>query len=328
MKKVKNYITAEMAKKKISKYAFWSIRDQAGIVICDSNREDNKKSFDELIDESFENQVDKEISIKYGTTDNSARHNPPTFIKITEDVEWIDPEPDAEVSINGVPHKLDKNGNVNINLKSDNPTIEQIPTDYLREEFDVKLAGLRQESENKEQQIRMEMQNQNELQTIRFREMMVEEKEASILEREQQLEEREEIMKHREDEMAETLTGYMSVGTKALGGLITKWISGNKSEGLGGTKNEEQQKQPPREETKFDFTIREEDEEGDLVEQTESIPNEDELNNVEVQQEENDNTSEEKSEEENTSYQETESKNNGENRHDDSDQQDEEFINN
>lgn len=45
-----------------------------------------ERSFSEMLDQIIKGNVDHEISFKFGTTDNSARHNMPYFIKLNEDI--------------------------------------------------------------------------------------------------------------------------------------------------------------------------------------------------------------------------------------------------
>ena len=110
MKKVKNYIAPDLAKKKLARYQFWSVKDENGIMICSVNENNpDGKTFSEVLDKIIEDNVDAEVQIKYGTNEQSARQNPPFFIKINEDIEWLDPEPEENITLNGVPHKVDKN---------------------------------------------------------------------------------------------------------------------------------------------------------------------------------------------------------------------------
>ena len=64
-KKVKNYIDASLAKTKIARYKYWSIKDESGVTICSSeeNNPDNK-SFSEVLDKINKDNVDAEIQIR------------------------------------------------------------------------------------------------------------------------------------------------------------------------------------------------------------------------------------------------------------------------
>ena len=85
MSEEKYYITIERAKVQIPRYKFWTIRDQQGIIIYRSDEVDDR-SFSEMLDQVIKENVDPEISFKFGTTDNSARHNTPYFIKLNDDI--------------------------------------------------------------------------------------------------------------------------------------------------------------------------------------------------------------------------------------------------
>ena len=124
MKKVKNYIDSELAKKKVARYRYWSIKDEQGITI--STSEEEGKSFSEVLDKIVSDNVDAEVQIKYGTNEQSSRNNPPLFIQINEKIEWVEPEEEV-VKINGVPHKPDRNGNVNIQF----PEIKTEKAEYI-----------------------------------------------------------------------------------------------------------------------------------------------------------------------------------------------------
>jgi len=126
MKRTKNYIDTELAKKKVSRYKYWSVKDENGITISSSDEEsEDNHNFSELLDRIIADNVDAEIQVKYGTNEASSRNNPPFFIKINESIEWVEPIEET-VNINGQEHKVDKNGNVNINLS----TPEVVQSEY------------------------------------------------------------------------------------------------------------------------------------------------------------------------------------------------------
>ena len=85
MSEEKYYITIERAKIQIPRYAFLTIRDQQGIVIYRSD-EVGEKNFSAMLDQVIQENVDPEISFKFGTTENSSRHNIPHFIKLNDDI--------------------------------------------------------------------------------------------------------------------------------------------------------------------------------------------------------------------------------------------------
>lgn len=263
MKKVKNYIEPELAKKKIARYKFWSIKDEAGITICssDDNNPDDK-TFSDVLESIIKDNVDAEVSVKYGTTDQSARQNQPIFIRINETIEWIEPE-DETVQINGVPHKVDKNGNVNINLttpevKSQQPKVEHARIDTFRQEMEFQLEGIRREHQLKEERMSMEMQNKLMEQTLKFSEMMLKERETRILEREQILNQREAELNEKEQEVQEGVKSYLKQVPNALGGLIKDWVkdSGKKKDELAGVSET-----PIKKKKKVRFEIQNDEEE-------------------------------------------------------------------
>lgn len=259
MKKVKNYIDHELAKKKIARYKYWSIKDEAGITICTSDENNpDKKSFEEVLKKIMKDNVDAEIQVRYGTSDQSSRQNPPLFIKINEQIEWIEPVDDT-VSINGVPHKVDKQGNVNINLTTpsvqEQPSVEKaIPIDAFRQEIDIRLDGIRREYEIKEEKWKIEMQNKLMEQTLQFREMMLADRENRIREREQNITNQEQRLAEKENEIKEDVVGYLKQVPKALGTIIKEFTK-TKKDGLGKTK--EEKPQPVRKAA--EFTIEEDE---------------------------------------------------------------------
>ena len=258
MKRVKNYIEQELAKKKIARYKYWSIKDEGGITICtsDENNPENK-TFEEVLKQIMKDNVDAEIQIRYGTSDQSSRQNPPLFVKINEEIEWVEPE-EENVIINGVPHKVDKNGNVNINLKT--PTVSEpkaeraVPIDTFRQEIDMRLDGIRKEYEIKEEKWKIDMQNKLMEQTLKFREMMLAEREARLLEKEQSIAQQEQHLNQKESEIKGDVVGYLKQIPSALGTII-KEFTVPKKEGLGKSKEE----QAPRPRKEAEFTIEEDE---------------------------------------------------------------------
>jgi hypothetical protein len=229
MKKVKNYIQSDLAKKKITRYKYWSIKDENGITIVSSEDEGEGQSFGDLLNRIIADNVDAEIQVKYGTNEQSSRQNPPLFIRINEEIEWVDPitdEPDT-VTLNGVSHPVDKNGNVNINLATptaEQPKIENANVDYFRQEMEMQLNGLRQESALKEEKMKIDLQNKLFEQTLTFKEMMLKDREAKILEREQALAAQEVLMESKQNDIQTDLKGYLKQVPNVLGGLIKEFI--------------------------------------------------------------------------------------------------------
>jgi hypothetical protein len=243
MKRVKNYIETELAKKKIARYKYWSIKDENGITIVSSEDNAEGRSFGEMLDKIIADNVDAEVQVKYGTNEQSSRQNPPFFIKVNEEIEWIEPEEDEEVKINGVPHKVDKNGNVNINLttpKMERPEIETaVPIDMMRSEMESQLQGIRKEYELKEEKWQMDMHNRLMEQDLKFREMLLAERENRVAEREQQLISQESQLQEKKEEITEDVKGYVKHIPAALGGFIKDWIkegAKSKSGSLSGSK--------------------------------------------------------------------------------------------
>ncbi|MEW7279727.1 hypothetical protein ABW636_14130 [Aquimarina sp. 2201CG1-2-11] len=226
MKKVKNYIAPDLAKKKIARYKYWSIKDENGVTITSSEDAQEGRSFADLLDKIITDNVDAEVQVKFGTNEQSSRQNTPIFIRINEAIEWIEPEEEETIKINGVPHKLDKNGNVNINLST--PTIEtpiiESPSDMMRQEMELQLEGLRKEGELKEQRYQADLHNKLAEQTLKFKEMMLQERENRIAEREQDLIARETILEERDKEMSENIKGYAKHIPNVLGGLVKQWL--------------------------------------------------------------------------------------------------------
>jgi len=274
MKKVKNYIQADLAKKKIIRYKYWSVKDENGITIC-SNEDNNpdNKTFSDILDKIIADNVDAEVQIKYGTNEQSSRQNPPFFIRINEEIEWIDPEEDETVSINGVQHKVDRNGNVNINLTTptkqenyeqmDDVKPEWAKVDTFRQEMDLQLQGLRNEYALKEEKMQADLQNRLLEQTLKFKEMMLSERESRILEREQQLLQQESVLEDKKKEISEDVKGYLKQVPTALGGLIKEWVKDGGSQKGKGLGKAEEKKKPQR--RKVDFTVEPDKKEEELT---------------------------------------------------------------
>jgi len=259
MKKVKNYIDADLAKKKIARYKYWSVKDEAGITICTSEENNpDQKSFEDTLKKIMKDNVDAEIQVRYGTSDQSSRQNPPLFIKINEKIEWVEPAEDT-VSINGINHPVDKNGNVNINLTSpkvhEQPQVEKaVPIDTFRQEIDIRLDGIRREYEIKEEKWKIEMQNKLMEQTLQFREMMLADRENRLREREQNITNQEQKLVEKENEIKGDVVGYLKQVPKALGTIIKEFTK-TKKDGLG--KSKEEKPQPVRKAA--EFTIEEDE---------------------------------------------------------------------
>lgn len=267
MKKVKSYIDIELAKKKIARYSYWLIKDERGIIICTSDGENpDGKSFEEYLENITKDNIDAEVQIKYGNNELSARKNPPFFIKINEEIEWVEPEPEETVSINGVPHKLDRNGNVNINLttpeKMIEPKTEVVQMDHIRTEMDLQLSGLRKEYELKEDKWRQDMHNQLMEQTLKFKEMMLAERETRITEKEQNLSYREQEVSQKEEDVKDKVKSVIKQTTPALGSLVMGMFSSLTAkkvvaDNLGEVKKEQVKEKPKR--TKVAFDIQEDE---------------------------------------------------------------------
>ncbi len=247
MKKIKNYIEAELAKKKIARYKYWTIKDENGITIHSSDDNAEGRSFDEMLDKIITDNVDAEVQIKYGIHEQSARQNPPLFIKINQTIEWIEPEEEETVQINGVPHKIDKNGNVNINLTT--PTPEQpktaaIPIDTVRQEMDIQLQGIRKEYQLKEEKWQMDMHNKLLQQNNQFKEMLLTERENRVAEREQALAIQEAQLEEKQKEIQQGVKSYVKQIPNALGGVIKDWFKdkAKKQENNLGTTKQKQEK--------------------------------------------------------------------------------------
>ncbi len=259
MKRVKNYIAPDLAKKKIARYKYWSIKDETGITITSSEDTQEGRSFADLLDKIIVDNVDAEIQVKFGTNEQSSRQNTPIFIRVNEAIEWIEPEEEETIKINGVPHRLDKNGNVNINLKApqtETTTIES-PNDIIRQEMELQLEGLRKENQLKEERFQSELHNKLAEQTLQFKEMMLTDRESRIAEREQTLAQQEAIFEEKQKEMGETIKGYAKHVPSLLGGLFKEWIKkGDSSSKTSLGKTE----QPKKERRKVNFEFAEETE--------------------------------------------------------------------
>lgn len=272
MKRVKNYIPPDLAKKKIARYKYWNIKDESGISITSSEDNAEGRSFAEILDTIIGDNVDAEIQVKFGTNEQSSRQNAPIFIRINETIEWIEPEEEETISINGVPHRVDKNGKVNINLntpKVETPTIEGT-TDYFRQEMELQLEGLRKETELKEQKFQAELHNKLMEQTLKFKEMMLTDREARIQEREQTLAQQEIILDEKQAEMKDGLKSYVKMIPETLGGVVSEWIKGKsvnkKSNSLGTTKG----KAKVRNKVKFSYLEDDKDDHQDTEETQDS----------------------------------------------------------
>ncbi|TSE10338.1 hypothetical protein [Aquimarina algiphila] len=255
---MKNYIPPELAKKKIARYKYWNIKDESGISITSSEDSEDNRSFAEILDRIINDNVDAEVQVKFGVNEQSSRQNAPIFIRINETIEWVEPEEDESIKINGIPHKVDKNGNVNINLNTPSPeaTIVEPKTDVIRQEMELQLEGLRKESELKEQRFQAELHNQLAEQTLKFKEMMLAEREARITEREQSLAQQEAILEEKSAEMGDQLKGYVKLIPSTLGTVVTEWIKSNPFAKTSSTlSGAEASKKEPKPRNKVQFSI-------------------------------------------------------------------------
>lgn len=283
MKKVKNYIAPELAKKKLARYKYWSLKDENGITVCSSeeNNPDNK-GFAEVLDQIIEDNVDAEVQVKFGTSEQSSRQNIPFFIKINDEIEWVEPEEPDQIKINGVPHRTDKNGNVNIQLSAmqeqeQRPRVEQAEQITWRDEMEIQLNGIKQESQIKEERLLMEMQNKLQEQHLKFQEMLLFDREARISEREQALAEAEALIEERKKEIREDVSAYVKEIPNALGGLVKSFIkSGGNKESLGSSTAKPES---VKRDVQYDFDDDEDDEEEDFDNQTRMAFSEEEIDN-------------------------------------------------
>ena len=284
MRKVKNYIESDLAKRKITRYKYWSIKDENGITIVSSDDNPEGKSFSELLDKIISDNVDVEVQVKYGTNEQSSRQNPPMFVRINQDIEWIDPveEEPEEVRINGVAHKVDKNGNVNINLATpiqseSEPKVETANIDYFRQEMEMQLSGIRREHELKEEKMKVDLQNKLFEQTLTFKEMMLKDREAKILEKEQALAAQEALYEQRKQEIQSDLKGYLKQVPTVLGGLVKEFILKKEDLPVGEAKTEEPKTEESKPRRKVNFTIEEESEEAEIINDKNSEVDEQEI---------------------------------------------------
>lgn len=258
MKRMKNYIDVELAKKKIARYKYWSIKDENGITISSSEEaaEDNH-NFSDLLDRIIADNVDAEVQVKYGANEQSSRNNPPFFIKINESIEWIEPEEET-VTINGTPHKVDKNGNVNINLSTpearplNEPKIETAQIDTVRQEMEIRLNGIQREHELQQEKMALDTQNKLAEQMLQFKEMMLKDREDRLAEREQILAQKEAEIFEKENEIQGDLKGYLKQVPSALGGVLKELVSDNvKSSKSLGKVDEQEPQRKKRNKVKF-----------------------------------------------------------------------------
>ncbi|UZO79744.1 hypothetical protein NBT05_12375 [Aquimarina sp. ERC-38] len=284
MKKVKNYIPTDLAKKKVTRYKYWCIKDETGIIITSSEDENQELSFSEILDKIIADNVDAEVQVKFGTSEQNSRLNAPLFIRINEEIEWVEPEEDEEVKVNGIPHKVDKNGNVNINFqppKVETPIVENT-SDTIRQEMEIQLEGLRKENELKEQRYQSDLHNKLAEQTLKFKELMLNERESRLRERESAIAEQEARLEERSFEMQDTLKGYARHVPGVLGSLIKEYVGvkNGKASSLGDT-NKKKKIKPPITRNKVNFSFVEEE-----PEPTEGDTDYDNLQDIEVYDEE------------------------------------------
>lgn len=257
MKQVKKYLAPDVAKRKVSRFPFWAIKDENGVVICSASQNNpEKKSFDEILEQIIDEGIDAEIQVRYGSNEQSSRNNPPFFVKVNDEIEWVNPTQDEKVNLNGLPQKTDKNGNVNINLSTPSQEHPTSPPNW-RDEMDFQLKGLRQEYELKNEQTKLEMQNKILEQTIQFKNMLLEQKENELKQREEDLDEREAEIEDRISEIQDNLKGYFKEIPSALAGLFRDFIKkdSDNETGLSGTEDEPKKKRTP-----VKFRIRKEEE--------------------------------------------------------------------
>lgn len=273
MKRTKNYIEADLAKKKTARYKYWSIKDENGITIVSSDDNPDNRSFDQVLDNIIADNVDAEVQIKYGTNEQSSRNNPPFFIRINETIEWVEPEEET-IKVNGVPHRVDKNGNVNISLNTPTPTEHSrteraVPIDTIRQEMEIQLQGIRREHELKEEKMVMEMHNKIMEQNLKFKEMMLNEREERLREKEQAIANQENQLEEKQKEIQDDVKGYLRQVPKALGGLLKEFVKDgekNKKSDLGKTAQRTEEKKRK----KVRFSIEEDpelDEEEEMTEE-------------------------------------------------------------
>lgn len=266
MKKTKNYIDSELAKRKITRYKFWAIKDEGGITIATSE-DDKSQSFTEHLDDLIEQNVDAEVQIKFGVNEQSARQNNPIFIKINDSIEWVEPE-DEEVKINGIPHKVDRNGNVNINLTTDqskSDPVEIINNNSM--DFDIQLKGLKNEFQLRDEKREIEMNNKLYEQTLKFKEMLLAERESRVTEREQQISQIESELETKEQDLQGNVKGVLKHIPSALGGILKDYLAiDSPIKSLGNVDEENEIATPRKPQTKVQFTINNEEDEQDEFE--------------------------------------------------------------
>ena len=183
MKRIKNYISVDLAKRKVGRYKYWEIRDQDQGIIYRSD--DVDKSFEELLDEIVESNADHEVSVKFGTSDGAARHRSLLFIKINEDVDYVDPPQREVVTIGGVPYPIDQNGKVDYKPPvSEVQQAEHIPLNGFREELQSQLGALQQQNEIDRKQSDFELQMKLEEQRMEFKSMLMDNEMKKLEERE------------------------------------------------------------------------------------------------------------------------------------------------
>ena len=300
MKKVKNYIAPDLAKKKLARYKYWSVKDENGITICSSEENNpDDKGFGEILDKIIEDNVDAEVQVKFGTSEQSSRQNAPFFIKVNEDIEWIEPEEDETVHVNGVPHRPDKRGNLNIQfappMHEEQPRIEKAEQVSWRDELEIQLSGIKQESKIKEERLMMEMHNKLQEQNLKFQEMLLNDRDARLTEREQAIAEAEAELEAKKKEIRDGVSAYVKEIPNALGGLVREFIKPKEIKESLGTTEPTPKKEAVHRNVSYDFEEEEEDEdfdEFDTDEEETKEPNQETEDHENIQSEAGDNSEE------------------------------------
>ena len=263
MKKVKNYIDPEQAKKKLQRYNYWSIKDENGILICSSNENNpDGRSFSEILDKILEDNVDAEIQIRVGPNEHSSRQNHPFFIRVNENIQWVDPEESQGVSVNGVRQLPDRSGRLNINLQTgdENQKIERAEEYFnVKDLMESRLDGLREENRINEQRLLQEMQNKLSEQNLRFQEMLIQKREEELSKKAQQLEERQAELQKREQQIQQELKSYLKQVPNVLGSLLKQWFQKESPKDLQGANLENDSSTTPPKQNPVDYTVLDED---------------------------------------------------------------------
>ncbi len=246
------------AKKRVSRYKYWCIKDEKGTVMFDSEGNDDGRTFDEYLDLILLQNIDKYVQVRCGTNSSSVKNNNTAmFILVKEDEStWIPPE-EQTVNINGTAHKVDSKGNVNINFPKIEPLqpdrIESATIDVVSQKLELQLQGLRDEHSIKEQSMRLEMENKLALQNLEFQKMLLNQQQKELERREQECYDREQGIFEKEQETQNDLKGYIKHVPSALSGLVKDWMKDSKNEAeLSGT---EKPNTEPKKRKKVQFEV-------------------------------------------------------------------------